>query len=318
MLVFENTLVTVISLSTPLIIAVIGETISEKSGVINLSAEGTIMISALCGFAFGYLTDFALAGFVAGAISGAFIAAFISYCDIKLRMDQIAVGFVLTILCIDLSNYLGQEYVRINGPIVSKFSLPLISKIPFIGKILFNHSLITYFSILLIPCSWFFLNKTNLGLAIRASGENPLAARSRGINVKKMRFIGTIIGGALLGLAGATFSLYTKYGWSESHTANYGWIILAIVIFGGWNPYRAAAGAYGFGLLQVLAIKAQSVTLALSQILPLLPFPIMIFILIFIQYINRRERRNLPKFILSILGGNQPEALGRKLPEDVN
>ena len=313
---FENTIITVISLSTPLIIAVIGETISEKSGVINLSAEGTIMISALTGFVFGYITDIALVGFIAGTICGASIAFFISICDIKLRMDQIAVGFVLTILCIHLSNYLGQDYVRINGPLVTKFSIPIISEIPILGKVLFNHSLITYFSIILIPSSRFFINKTNLGLSIRASGENPQAARSRGINVKKMRLMGTVIGGSLLGLAGATFSLYTKYGWSESHTANYGWIILAIVIFGGWNPYRAATGAYAFGLLQVLAIKAQSVTLALSQILPLLPFPIMIFILIFIQYINKTDRKNLPSFILSILGGNQPESLGRKLPED--
>ena len=156
-----------------------------------------------------------------------------------------------------------------------------------------------------------------MGLSIRASGENPTAANARGIDVKKMRLIGTVIGGCLLGLAGGTFSLYTKYGWSENHTANYGWIILAIVIFGGWNPYRAAAGAYSFGLLQVLAIKAQSVTLALSQILPLLPFPLMIFILIFIQYINRKERSSIPKVIISILGGNQPESIGKKLPEGI-
>ena len=132
---FENTIVTVISLSTPLIIAVIGETISEKSGVINLSAEGTIMISALSGFAFGYITDFAIIGFLAGMLTGSIIAAFISYCDIKLRMDQIAVGFVLTILCIDLSNYLGQDYVRINGPMVTKFAIPFISKIPILGNV---------------------------------------------------------------------------------------------------------------------------------------------------------------------------------------
>jgi len=316
MIEFENTLVTVIALSTPLIIAVIGETISEKSGVINLSAEGTIMISALCGFAFGYITDFALIGFLLAILCGAIISFFISFCDIKLRMDQIAVGFVLTILCTHLSNYMGQDYVRINGPIVTKISIPLLSKIPLIGQVLFNHSLITYFSMILIPTAWFFLNKTTIGLSIRASGENPQSARSRGINVKQMRMIGTVIGGSLLGLSGATFSLYTKYGWSESHTANYGWIILAIVIFGGWNPYRAAAGAYAFGLLQVLAIKAQSVTLALSQILPLLPFPMMIFILIFIQYINRKETNKLPSFFLSMLGGNQPESLGKKLPKE--
>ena len=317
MIFFENTLVTVISLSTPLVIAVIGETISEKSGVINLSAEGTIMICALFGFVFGYITDIAIVGFLFAFFLGAGIAIFISYCDIKLRMDQIAVGFVLTVFLSHLSNYIGQDYVRLNGPMITKIQIPLLSKIPFLGNVLFNHSFITYISILLIPTAWFFLNKTTLGLSIRSAGENPLAANSRGIDVKKMRFIGTVIGGSLLGLAGATFSLYTKYGWSEGHTTNYGWIILAIAIFGGWNPYRAAAGAYSFGLLQVLAIKAQSVTLALSQILPLLPFPIMIFVLIFIQYINTKDAKYVPRVVVSLIVGNQPEALGEKLPKEI-
>jgi len=316
MITIENSLITVIALSTPLIIAVLGETISEKSGVINLSAEGTIMICALFAFVFGYLTDIAVVGLIAGMILGAIIAAFLSLCDIKLRMDQIAVGFVLTILCSRLSSYLGQGYVRISGPTLNKISIPLLSDIPFFVNILFNHSLITYISILLIPSTWLLLNKTTFGLSLRASGENPNAANSRGINVQKIRFIGTLIGGSLLGLSGAAFSLYAKYGWSEGHTTNYGWIVLAIVIFGGWNPFRAAMGAYAFGLLQVLAIKAQSITLALSQILPLLPFPLMIFILIFIQYINRKDSSSVPLIIKSLIGGNQPESLGKKLPKE--
>ena len=157
MIFFENTLITVISLSTPLVIAVIGETISEKSGVINLSAEGTIMICALFGFIFGYISDVATLGFLFAMFLGAGIAIFISYCDIKLRMDQIAVGFVLTILLSHLSNYLGQDYVRLNGPMITKIQIPLLSKIPFLGNVLFNHSFITYLSILLIPSAWFFL-----------------------------------------------------------------------------------------------------------------------------------------------------------------
>ena len=151
MITIENSLITVIALSTPLIIAVLGETISEKSGVINLSAEGTIMICALFAFVFGYLTDVAVVGLIAGMILGSIIAAFLSLCDIKLRMDQIAVGFVLTILCSRLSSYLGQNYVRISGPTLNKIPIPLLSDIPFFGNILFNHSLITYISISLIP-----------------------------------------------------------------------------------------------------------------------------------------------------------------------
>ena len=135
MIFFENTLVTVISLSTPLIIAVIGETISEKGGVINLSAEGTIMICALFGFMMGFITNIAILGFIFAIFLGAFISFFISYCDIRLRMDQIAVGFVLTILLARLSSYLGQDYVRINGPMITKIEIPLLSKIPFLGEL---------------------------------------------------------------------------------------------------------------------------------------------------------------------------------------
>ena len=147
MIFFENTLITVISLSTPLIIAVIGETISEKGGVINLSAEGTIMICALFGFMMGFITDIAIVGFIFAIFLGAFISFFISYCDIRLRMDQIAVGFVLTILLARLSSYLGQDYVRINGPMITKIEIPLLSKIPFLGEVLFNHSIIHTFQL---------------------------------------------------------------------------------------------------------------------------------------------------------------------------
>ena len=194
-------------------------------------------------------------------------------------MDQIAVGFILTIFLGKLSSFLGQEYVRIPGPYFQKVSIPLLKDIPYIGPSLFDQNAIVLFSFLMIPICWYMIEKTRWGLIIKAVGENPVSAENRGIDPEKVRIIATVIGGFIIGLGGAAFSLHSKFGWSENHTGNYGWICLAIVIFGGWNPYRAATGAYAFGLLQVLAIKAQSVTLALSQILPLLPFPIMIFIM---------------------------------------
>ena len=158
MIFFENTLVTVISLSTPLVIAVIGETISEKSGVINLSAEGTIMICALFGFVFGYITDIAIVGFLFAFFLGAGIAIFISYCDIKLRMDQIAVGFVLTVFLSHLSNYIGQDYVRLNGPMITKIQIPLLSKIPFLqdNKFGLSNSII---QALMIGISFYVISK---------------------------------------------------------------------------------------------------------------------------------------------------------------
>lgn len=311
---FESSFITVISLSAPIILVVLGETINEKSGVINLSIEGTLLITALTAFAVSVTTGSPFTGFICAGIIGSIVGLIIILCDTKLKMDQIAVGFILTIFLGKLSSFLGQEYVRIPGPYFQKVSIPVLKDIPYIGPSLFDQNAIVLFSFLMIPFCWYMIEKTRWGLIIKAVGENPVSAENRGIDPEKVRIIATVIGGFIIGLGGAAFSLHSKFGWSENHTGNYGWICLAIVIFGGWNPIRASMGAYFFGIFQIIALKLQSYALGLTQVLPLIPFPLMILTLVFIQQFNKSENTtNLPKVLGMFFGGQEPGNIGKPL-----
>ena len=227
---FEASFVTIIAMSSPLIFAVIGETISERVGIVNLSMEGTLLITALAGFAVTIITNSLLLGIIAAGFLGGIIAFFIVIVNMNLYINQIAIGFILTILLWKLSSFLGQSYVRIPGPYLDRIRIPFLDEIPYIGPTLFNNNLLVIFSILLIPASWFFLFKTQLGVNLRAVGENPEAANARGINVLYTRLIYSTLGGILIGIGGAAFSLHAKYGWSEGHTINYGWLLVWLAI----------------------------------------------------------------------------------------
>jgi simple sugar transport system permease protein len=279
----DVTLGTIIAGAAPLIYATIGETITEKAGVVNLSLDGSLLLSAMAGFAGAYVSGSVIVGFLlAGAVSAA-VALIIAYASIELKLNQIAVGFVLFLLTTELSSLLGTPYVRQPGPSVPKLSIPLLADIPFFGKALFQHNLSIYGSIVLIAVTYWFFYRTRWGLELQAVGERPEAAFARGISVRASRYFYTALGGTLVGFGGAAFSLDQKFGWSEGHVRNIGWIALAIVIFGGWHPIRVALGAYLFGALQVTALKLQPVFPNLSQVLPILPFPTMILTLVVIN-----------------------------------
>ncbi|MEL7084737.1 MAG: ABC transporter permease, partial [Cyanobacteria bacterium J06597_1] len=250
-------LATAIASSTPLIFAVLGETLSERAGIINLSAEGTILLAAMTGFSAAKHSGSVLLGFVAAAGIGALIALVVAVASITLKQSQVAIGFVLALLCADLSSFLGTPIVRVPGPTVPSFRLPILQHIPIVGELLFRSDGLVYSSFLLIAFMWVFIYRTGAGLTLRAIGEQPAAAFARGIDVVKLRYIYTLAGGSLMGIAGAAYSLDFRAGWSHRHTAGYGWIALAIAIFGGWNPLRAALGVYLFGLLQALANTMQ-------------------------------------------------------------
>ncbi len=274
-------LMAVVTSSTPLVFACLGEMITEQAGVINLAAEGTILMAAMTGFGVAKGTDSVLLGFGAAAAVGAAIALVLAFGSITLKQSQVAIGFVLTMLCADLSSFLGNSLVRIAGPTVPNWPLPGLQHLPWLGPILFQSNLLVYLSYLMILGSWFYVYYTPWGLMLRALGEQPAAAFARGANVVWQRYFYTVLGGALLGIAGAAFSLDFKAGWSHRHTAGYGWIALAIVIFGGWRPLRIAGGVYLFGLLQSLAIAGQSLLPNLpTQVLTVAPFAFMIVFLL--------------------------------------
>jgi ABC-type uncharacterized transport system permease subunit len=250
-------LASVVLASAPLIIAVVGETITERSGIVNLSLDGTMLMAAMSGFVVALTFSNVWIGFLAGAIIGMIFALIVAFGSITLNKSQVAIGFVLTLFGDDLSAFLGQNFTRIPGPVVRHFGIPILEDIPIIGPIFFDQSIVVYFAFILVFISWWFLNRTQPGLRLRSAGERPEAAFARGVGVNKIRYIYTIVGGALVGLAGASYSLDVKIGWSDGHIRGFGWIALAIVIFGGWSPARGAIGAIIFGATKVLATILQ-------------------------------------------------------------
>jgi len=254
---FVKILSSIVLQSTPLIIAVCGETISERVGVVNLSLDGTMLLSAMTGFVAGLLSGSVWIGFLAAALVGALFAWIIAFGSIRLRKDQFAVGFVLTLLGDELSAFLGQNYTRIPGESVRHLGIPFLKDIPILGPIFFDHDPVVYFAFLLVGVTWWWLFRTQPGLRLRSVGERPESGFARGVDVNRLRYVYTLIGGALVGIAGAAYSLDIKLGWSEGHTRGLGWIALAIVIFGGWSPIRGAVGSLLFGASKALAAALQ-------------------------------------------------------------
>ena len=282
-------LASVLTAAAPVVFAVIGETISERAGVINLSMNGTILLSAMGGFAVGVRTENLFLGFLAGMLIGAVVALIVAFSSITLKQSQVAVGFVLALLCRDLAYFLGNPFMGLAGPRLPGWSIPALSNIPVIGTLFFKQDIITYLSFLFIFLSWLWIFRTRPGLMLQGIGERPAAAYVRGANVEVMRYVYTVLGGAIIGLAGPAYSLSVKAGWKGTISGldGIGWIALAITIFGGWNPLRAAFGAYLFAFLQWLGLVLQpNLPNIPSQVLQVAPFPLMILTLLFVNIGN--------------------------------
>lgn len=307
----EATIAAVIAAAAPLVFAAIGETITEKVGIVNLSLDGSMLLSAMTGFAIAVTTGSVELAFVAAALVSAAIALIVAVSGIELRLNQIAIGLVLTLLATRLSAFLGQDFVRRPGPSVQSMPIPMLEEIPFLGPVFFNHNPMVYASFLLIGGSFWFMFRTRQGLDLQAVGERPEAAFARGIPVNRLRYIYAGLGGALVGIGGAAFSLDVKLGWSEGHIANFGWIALAIVIFGGWHPVRAAFGCYLFGALQVAALRLQPDLPNLSQVLPILPFPLMILTLVAVNHPWMRRLGLRSQILGRFVRSDPPSALGQ-------
>jgi ABC-type uncharacterized transport system permease subunit len=281
-----QTLSSVVAASVPVVFATIGETISERSGVINLSLDGSIALSAMTGFTVALATGSLMLGCMAAMAVGAVVASIISFASVTLRQDQVAVGFVLTMLGLELADFLGNPFVRTRGPSVPHLPVPYLSDIPILGPIFFDHNVVVYLSLLSILAAWWWIYRTQPGLKLQGVGERPESAFARGVDVARLRYVYSIVGGALVGLAGASYSLSIKLGWSHRHTAGIGWIALAIVIFGGWHPWRVAAGSYLFGLLKALGSILQrypAFAQVPTQIFSSAPFALMILALLLVS-----------------------------------
>jgi simple sugar transport system permease protein len=320
----------VLASAGPVLFAAIGEAISERAGVINLSMNGLILLAAMGGFAAALATGSVVLGFLAGAAIGGAVAAVVAFSSITLRQSQVAVGFVLTLLCRDLSYFLGSPIMGLPGPRISEAPLPLLDRIPILGTLFFRQDAMTYLSFLLVALAWIFINRTRPGLVLRGLGERPAAAYARGADVGRLRYLYTILGGALAGLAGPMYSLSIKAGWKGTISGldGIGWIALAITIFGGWSPIKVALGAYLFAFLQWLGLVLQpSLPGVPSQVLQVAPFPLMILTLLFVNLGNaewvatflsrlpERPRRAMAR-LLRAMNAKPPAALGTPFEKD--
>lgn len=320
----------VLASTTPILFGVMGETISERAGVSNLSMNGTILLSAMGGFAAALATGSLVLGFLAGALIGALVALIVAFTSITLKQSQVAVGFVLALLCRDLSYFLGNSIMGKSGPRIGLSPIPGLSEIPLLGPLFFRHDLMTYLGFVLVFASWFYIEKTKPGIMLKGLGENPKAAYLRGAKVGRLRYLYTVLGGAIAGLAGPIYSLSVKAGWKGTISGldGIGWIVLSITIFGGWTPFRAAAGAYFFSLLQWLGLVLQPLLPNLpSQVLQVAPFPLMILTLLLVNisgadWVERSLarmpaplRRELAR-VLTAMRATPPACLGQAFDKD--
>lgn len=319
-----NILNSIVANATPLVIAGLGETITERAGVVNLSLDGSLALAAMLGFVAATVSGSVEVGLLVAMIVGALVASIIAFSGIELRQDQVAIGFVLTLLCADLAQFLGQDYTGSRSMPMPTVPVPFLSEIPVIGQIFFRHQAIVYFSYALIFVIWFWLFHTRYGLSHRAVGERPEAAFARGTPVNRLRYIYTILGGALVGLAGASYSLAIKPGWSNPPVMRGdGWIALAIVIFGGWHPFRVVLGAYLFAALRALSSAIQrSPDIQIPLVLLNgLPWILMLTTLILVSS-GAVERllqvlpRPVQRWCRSFLRSDPPAALGTRFKAD--
>jgi simple sugar transport system permease protein len=281
-------------------------------------------------FAAAVSTGSLLAGFLAGMLTGAAVAFVVAFCSITLRQSQVAVGFVLALMGRDLAYFLGNPYVGLQGPRLQTLPIPLLSEIPVLGPLFFQHNLLVYLSYVLIVGAWLWVFRSRPGLVLQGVGERPAAAFVRGANVHRTRYLYTIVGGALIGLAGPIYSLSVKAGWKGTISGldGIGWIALAITIFGAWSPLRAAFGAYLFALLQWLGLVLQpSLPGIPSQVLQVAPFPLMILALLLVNVGNTEwlgralanlseADRRLANRIIRSLRAQPPAALGTPFEEE--
>ncbi len=256
-----------VATGTALLFATVGEIFAERSGVMNLGVEGMMLLGAMTAYSVSASTGSPWLGALAGMLAAGLISQIHAYISITLKADQVVSGLALNFLASGVSLVLGEGLNSLKGvPTLPFFSIPLLVNIPILGDILFkNQSVLVYIGYLLFPLAWYFINRTRPGLHLRAVGEYPSAADSQGINVIRLRYFYTFVGGLLAGLGGAAISLAISPGWfSEKTSAGLGWIAVGLVIFAQWDPIRAAGGSYIFGALRRLILDIQGPTTILG------------------------------------------------------
>ena len=283
-----------INAGTPLLLAALGLLINEKSGVVNLGAEGMMLVAAVTGFATAVSSGSVALGFAVGAGAGMLLAALFALFAVWIGTNQYATGLALALFGGGASAYIGIDFSG-HSLASSTFVLPVLSDLPVVGVALFRHHPTVYLSLLLCAAIVWFLYRSRAGLVLRAVGESPHSAHALGYNVRLIRTGALLFGGACCGLAGAYLSLVYTPLWVEGMVAGRGWIALALTTFATWRPVRVLAGAYLFGGVTILSFHAQALGVAIaSQLLSMLPYLATILVLVLISRNPDWIRLNMP------------------------
>lgn len=266
---------------TPILFATLGEMLTEKAGVLNLGVEGIMSLAAFAAFITCFATGSAWLGLLAGGLAGALLAGLHgAVCQIFLG-NQVVSGLALTIFGVGLSNYLGTPYVGQATEGFRTLAVPVLSELPVLGPIFFRQDALVYLSYVAPLGFWFFLERTRMGLGIRAVGEMPAAVAAAGRRPIRLRSIGVALGGFLCGLGGAYLSLAYTHLWTTGLSAGRGWVAVALVIFAFWRPGRAVLGAYLFGGVMAFQLRLQATgTNVPSSLLLMLPYALTVFVLV--------------------------------------
>jgi len=275
-----------VRLATPLVFPALGEIFAERSGVLNLGVEGIMLFCGFAGFSAAALSHSLWVGVLAGLVMGALLGVLFAFLTVTLRSGQIVTGLAFLILCTGMAIY----FYRIQfgnttfAPRVEPFpqlSIPVLSRIPLLGPVLFDQNILTLLMLVLVPVCAVILNSTRFGLRLSAVGEYPAAADTVGINVARVRYTCVAIGGALAGLGGAYFPLAELGAYSNSMIGGRGFIALALVVFGRWNPVLALAGGVLFGVINALQIRFQFLGSNIpAQFLVMMPYLLTIVVML--------------------------------------
>lgn len=272
-----------IRLATPYLYAAIGETFGQRSGVLNLGVDGQMLLGAFAAFYVAIKTGNLWLGILAAMIVGALMGLAMAFVTVNLHAEQGISGIGFYLFGLGLSDLLFQKLLGTVETVKGfpKLDIPVLSDLPVVGEIFFRQNILVYIAFALVPIAWFVLNKTTLGLKIRAAGENPEAADSLGVSIARIRYFTIILGGTLSGVAGASMSIALLNVFQQNMTSGLGFIAVALVYFGAWRPWGVLGGALLFSLVNSLQLWIQVLGIPVpSDIAVMMPYILTILVLV--------------------------------------